>query len=245
LAIALARDGQPEKAALVVDEVNRTLSPSSGHSESRRTLGERYMTVARAEIAFANGCPDDVLLLIGERDLERTPRTALLRAQALVVLERWDEAMSLLTLARDEAKRQGARPMMWRVDAVSGAVRLGQRHRIEARRAFDVARAAAHDMVSKLDESALLASYGAGVDAMAPPPSERTAGQVARDAHGGLTRRERDTAALVAQGKSNRAIARQLGIGERTVEGYVASVLTKLGFTSRAQIAVWASERLS
>jgi DNA-binding NarL/FixJ family response regulator len=63
---------------------------------------------------------------------------------------------------------------------------------------------------------------------------------VAAAAHGGLTRRERDTAALVAHGKSNRAIARALGIGERTVESHVAGALSKLGFTSRSQLGVWA-----
>jgi len=78
---------------------------------------------------------------------------------------------------------------------------------------------------------------------VAPPPAERTPGQAAKAAYGGLTRRERDTAALVAQGKSNRAIARSLGIGERTVEGYVAAALSKLGFASRSQIAVWAAEQ--
>jgi DNA-binding NarL/FixJ family response regulator len=37
-------------------------------------------------------------------------------------------------------------------------------------------------------------------------------------------------------------IARELGIGERTVEGYVASALAKLGFASRTQLAAWAVE---
>jgi non-specific serine/threonine protein kinase len=71
----------------------------------------------------------------------------------------------------------------------------------------------------------------------------RTTRQAAKATFGGLTRRERDTAGLVAQGKPNRAIARTLGIGERTVEGYVASALAKLDFTSRTQLAVWAAEQ--
>jgi DNA-binding NarL/FixJ family response regulator len=78
---------------------------------------------------------------------------------------------------------------------------------------------------------------------MAPPPAERTTRQAAKAAYGGLTRRERDAASLVAHGKSNRAIARTLGIGERTVEGYVAAALSKLRFTSRSQLAVWAAEQ--
>lgn len=54
-----------------------------------------------------------------------------------------------------------------------------------------------------------------------------------------LTRRERDIAALVAEGLSNRAIAERLVISERTVDGHVARILGRLGFSSRAQIAAW------
>ncbi|MCW5852669.1 MAG: tetratricopeptide repeat protein, partial [Anaerolineae bacterium] len=60
---------------------------------------------------------------------------------------------------------------------------------------------------------------------------------------GGLTPREREVAALVAQGLSNRAIAERLVIGVRAVEANITRILTRLGFTSRAQIAAWAVER--
>jgi non-specific serine/threonine protein kinase len=54
-----------------------------------------------------------------------------------------------------------------------------------------------------------------------------------------LTRREVEIAALVARGLSNRDIAGQLVIAQRTAEGHVRNILLKLGFTSRSQIAVW------
>ncbi|MGF0243389.1 ATP-binding protein [Rhodococcus erythropolis] len=54
-----------------------------------------------------------------------------------------------------------------------------------------------------------------------------------------LTRREQQVAELVAQGLTNRAIAEHLFISPRTAQGHVEHVLTKLGFTSRAQIAAW------
>jgi DNA-binding NarL/FixJ family response regulator len=57
-----------------------------------------------------------------------------------------------------------------------------------------------------------------------------------------LTGREREVAALIAQGLSNREIAARLVIAERTAEGHVQSILNKLGFNSRAQIAAWAVE---
>lgn len=59
----------------------------------------------------------------------------------------------------------------------------------------------------------------------------------------GLTAREREVAALIARGESNRAIATILVLAERTVESHVSSILTKLGFASRTQIAAWAMDK--
>jgi len=60
---------------------------------------------------------------------------------------------------------------------------------------------------------------------------------------GGLTAREREVARLVAQGKSNRAIADELVVGVSTVEAHITHIFTKLGFSSRAQIAAWAVDK--
>lgn len=54
-----------------------------------------------------------------------------------------------------------------------------------------------------------------------------------------LTRRERQIAGLVAQGGTNKEIAENLVIAQRTVEGHVQNILTKLDYSSRAQIAGW------
>jgi len=66
---------------------------------------------------------------------------------------------------------------------------------------------------------------------------------LSKQASGGLTAREREVAALIGRGLTNRAIADELVIGERTVEGYVSSIVAKLGFTTRPQIAAWAVTR--
>lgn len=57
-----------------------------------------------------------------------------------------------------------------------------------------------------------------------------------------LTRRQQHVAALITSGKTNREIARALFITERTAATHVQHILNKLGFNSRAQIAVWAVE---
>jgi len=58
-----------------------------------------------------------------------------------------------------------------------------------------------------------------------------------------LTAREREVAALLAAGLSNRAIAERLVITEGTTEVHVKHIMTKLGLGSRTQIAVWAAKR--
>jgi ATP/maltotriose-dependent transcriptional regulator MalT len=60
---------------------------------------------------------------------------------------------------------------------------------------------------------------------------------------GTLTQREREIVALVAAGRSNRAIGQELFISPATAARHVANILAKLGFTSRTQIAAWAAGR--
>jgi non-specific serine/threonine protein kinase len=58
-----------------------------------------------------------------------------------------------------------------------------------------------------------------------------------------LSRREREVAALIGRGYTNRRIAEERGMTERTVETHVSKVLRKLGLGSRTQIAAWAIEQ--
>ncbi|MFB4286486.1 LuxR C-terminal-related transcriptional regulator [Nonomuraea sp. ATR24] len=63
--------------------------------------------------------------------------------------------------------------------------------------------------------------------------------------HSPLTAREREIAGLLTGGLSNRAIAEELVISPATVARHIANIMEKLGYTSRAQIAVWAAEQPS
>ena len=60
---------------------------------------------------------------------------------------------------------------------------------------------------------------------------------------GPLTAREREIADLVALGRSNREIAAQLVLSNRTVGNHVQHILTKLGFANRSQITAWVVAR--
>jgi DNA-binding NarL/FixJ family response regulator len=55
-----------------------------------------------------------------------------------------------------------------------------------------------------------------------------------------LTARERDVIRLIAQGSTNRQIAKHLAMTERTARTHVSNILTKLGLASRTQAALWA-----
>jgi DNA-binding NarL/FixJ family response regulator len=76
--------------------------------------------------------------------------------------------------------------------------------------------------------------------------SPSAAGPLMRSAHapnGGidsLTSREREVLAELAQGRSNREIARALHVSEKTVKAHVSSVLAKLGVQDRTQAALLA-----
>lgn len=99
-------------------------------------------------------------------------------------------------------------------------------------------------------EYALTLSVPALYDATVSPVDRATAGVpgVAADrphlrAGGGidlLTPREREVAALIAQGSSNQDIADALVISRRTADTHVGNILNKLGFNSRAEVATWA-----
>jgi len=57
-----------------------------------------------------------------------------------------------------------------------------------------------------------------------------------------LTERENDVLKLLAQGKANKEIARDLIIGEKTVKTHVSNILLKLGVQSRTQAALYAAQ---
>jgi len=53
-----------------------------------------------------------------------------------------------------------------------------------------------------------------------------------------LTSREREIAALIAEGLPNRQIADRLGIAKRTVDTHVEHIYSKLGISSRVQLTI-------
>ncbi|MBA2556625.1 MAG: AAA family ATPase [Chloroflexi bacterium] len=103
-----------------------------------------------------------------------------------------------------------------------------------------------HRAKSRLGEAAFAAAWAVGeqldwiavlaeIDALAT-----SLAQSEEAAPHGLTRREVEVLRLLAEGRSNRAIADALAISERTVENHVLHILTKLDLASRTAAATWA-----
>jgi non-specific serine/threonine protein kinase len=73
---------------------------------------------------------------------------------------------------------------------------------------------------------------------------DRLGGSAAPPATGeALTDRQLEVAELVAAGRTNRQIARELGISERTAELHVRNAMQRLGAQNRAGVAAWVASR--
>ena len=217
-----------------------------------RTRQLRVCWNARAELALTEGDPAQALriadeLIISAPNIERygargIPRLSLLRGEALVAVGRMDEAQAALVDAREGAREQGRRPLLWRTYISLGKLYRALERAAEAEAAFAAARALIHELAAPLGDEALREQFRGRALAIIPAAPGRSQRQTAKQTFGGLTAREREVAALVAQGKSNRQIAEALTITEGTAERHVANILSKLGCSSRVQIAAWAVE---
>jgi DNA-binding NarL/FixJ family response regulator len=213
-------------------------------------MGPRLAWAARIEVALAQRDSALALQILDRvqstvRIGQVVPRLALLRAQAFMLIQKFADADVLLRDAEATAASLGARPLLLQLHAAhTRLLRLANR-----RDAAAVHLAAAHQVIdalrSEIDEVALASVFAQRAEALLPRQGGVSQRRLAKAAAGGLTSRERDVARLIARGASNRAIAEALVLGERTIEGHVSSILNKLAFGSRAQIAAWAASHLA
>ena len=110
--------------------------------------------------------------------------------------------------------------------------------------AIAVARAALPEGVADRAWESGRAMSAAQLIALAREAPGGPRGGKAANRAGGLSKRELDVARLVASGMTSRAIAERLFLSERTVESHLEHTMTKLGFSSRAQVAAWVTEHL-
>jgi DNA-binding NarL/FixJ family response regulator len=217
------------------------------------TQGQRATWCARAELALAASDPVLALqivdrLIASAAHAERygagcIPRLWQLRGEALIALSRADEAEVALLAADAGALARGLLPLRWRIQASLGRLYQSQGRRKQAEIAFATARAIVENLAAAVPDSDLHAVFLRSTAALIPRPPALTPRRVTKSAYDGLTEREREIATLIALGLSNQEIADALVLSERTVATHVSNILAKLDYTTRAQIAVWASEK--
>jgi DNA-binding CsgD family transcriptional regulator len=216
-----------------------------------QTQGRRRCWRARAELSLVRGeasrCLEIVDWLIATAPNVRRegaiPLLWMLRGEALAALGRRGEAEAALLAARDVALEQGLGPLLRRVHLSLGKLLDAQGRRDEAYHEFFAARRIVDELAASVPDELVRTQFRNAATALLPRSAIVSPRRSTREVFGGLTEREREVAALIAQGKSNRAIAEGLVVGERTVEFHVSSILGKLGFSSRSQIAAWAVEK--
>ncbi len=147
------------------------------------------------------------------------------RGQVLLAQERPDEALAAFGKART----------LWsRLDAPyeTAVARMG------------VARACrllGDDATASLESSQAVTAFGRlGAQPDAEAAQEWASGRPPRPSP--LTAREQEVLSLVAEGRTNREVAAELVLSERTVDRHVSNILTKLGVTSRTAATAYAYE---
>lgn len=216
-----------------------------------QTRSRRLCWYARGELALAHGeaetalnIADDLIASAANVTPETViPRLWKLRGESLAALGETREAETVLHAAQAAAFKQGARPLLWRIHTALGKLYQAQARRDDARTEFSVACEVIQSLAAKAPDESLRRDFIARAMAVMPRRLAPSPVQVEKRKFGGLTAREREVAALIAQGKSNREIANELVVGVRTVEAHITRVLNKLGLSSRTQIAVWAVEK--
>ncbi|MFW6074138.1 MAG: helix-turn-helix transcriptional regulator, partial [Chloroflexota bacterium] len=207
-----------------------------------RTNQDRYSWCACIDLLLARGDPERALLVVDKligstpnlRPDQTVARLAKLRGEALVALERFEEAEVELRRARTEAGRLRARPMLWRIDALLS-------HLFEARNNGEGARMRRRSAARIIDELArpipdedLRERFKRRAMDLLPEGEEPPDVREKSASIATLTPREVEVLQLVARGLTDAEVADRLFISPRTVNAHMRSIHRKLDVNSRA-----------
>jgi DNA-binding CsgD family transcriptional regulator len=209
------------------------------------------MLWAKGNLLLAENKPAEALR-IAEHLLESKymasmtqPIPALLKLEgdASFALKQFKKAERALQAARQGAEEREALPLLWQIRARLGWLYKEQKDSAKSEQEFAGARQVIGTLAENITDEKLRNEFVQSASEAVPAERKVSKRQSEAERFGGLTSREREVARFVSQGKSNREIAEALVLSERTVENHVGNILMKLGFDSRAQIAVWAVEK--
>ncbi len=244
LASALISKGDLSHAERVLSTALDTQTPT-------QTQSQRLMWCARIELDLAKGKSERALeitdkLIASDANTSEGRnilRVSKLRGEALLGLHRNEEAKVELETAQEIAASSGASPMLWRINVLLGNIYMDQGNHEEAEKTYTTARTLIEELAATMPDETLRDNFLHKAMVSLPHTRPLSPAKARKQAFGGLSVRECEVAVLIAQGKSNREIADILVLSERTIESHVSSILFKLDYNSRTQIATWAIEK--
>ncbi len=240
LALVLVQQGEVARAESLLVEVLRPDDPLD-------TQALRMCWHTRAILALARDDPATALEIIDRlistdpnwSDDLLSPQLVELRARALMHVGRLAEAETDLLAARRFAERQGARTLLWQLDALLAALYHLQGRASDAEAATDVARRLVYDIAAEIPRE-LRDVFLRGAALRLGTAAARAPRQVRRAAV--LSPREAEVLRLLAEGLSNAEIAERLVVSPRTVNTHLTSIYTKLNVSSRGAAIRFALE---
>jgi DNA-binding CsgD family transcriptional regulator len=223
-------------------------------AEDLHQVAKRQLLLVWAELALAQQQPELALELCqqllatapqqaGERAELVIPRLWKCQGEALAALGRKEDAIHVLEEARRGAILQQYLPLLWQIERSLGRAYQRQRRLDEAQQMFASSRQCIALLAESIDDPALREHFEHAAYITLPKEKPISARQAASNEYDGLSEREREVAALIGQGRSNAEIAGLLVVSKRTVETYVSRMLSKLGLSSRSQIALWTRDK--
>ena len=234
-----------------MDRAHALLDPVLQKETSHYTKAERRMLSAKGNLLLAEKKPAEALR-IAEHLLtskgtshhpQPIPALLKLKGEALLALKQFRKAGQALEGAKAGAEQRELLPLLWQIHGSLGWLHKEQQNNEKSEGEFARARLVIEKLGENISDEALRTNFINAAFETLPKERKLTRRQNEAEKFGGLTAREREVARYLSQGKSNREIAEGLVLSERTVENHVGNILTKLGFASRAQIAVWAVEK--
>jgi DNA-binding CsgD family transcriptional regulator/MoxR-like ATPase len=238
-AAALARDGE------VAHEAGRALDALGSHPA---VMFETTISQARAWAAVADGHPEGGRGMLRDAAVEARSRGAVLDESAVLhdlarlghagqVAERLHDLAAVaqgefVSVLADNATALARGDPTALGDAADRFAAMGFNLRAaESAMAASEASARAHDQRTAARWARRATELAAQCEAPATPELAAYAGPVP------LTNREREIASLASDGLTSRVIAERLYLSARTVENHLARIYSKLGVTSRAELA--------
>jgi DNA-binding NarL/FixJ family response regulator len=157
----------------------------------------------------------------------------------LFTLGRMDEAAEVYLHAHQAAILQETRPLLWRIHQRLGRLYKQRGERRAATTHFNAARDVIDALAATISELQVREQFLSYALSHLPTPPTLTPLRGQKQSVDGLTAREMEIALLIQQGNTDREIAERLTLSRRTVSTHVSNILTKLDFSTRAQIAAW------